>query len=148
MGETAHDPIADPLAKWWRRIRLPLGLFFVGAALVRNWDALTSGRALPTVSALSMLAFLAWLFLRPAPYRELRGCTVQEVKALYGRETAWWALWSAVAVAISLWVAMLGDWRPAYVVYLVPLPMLAINAVMWARAEAVVARVDAQARRP
>lgn len=142
MGETTRDPIADPLAGWWRRIRLPLGLFFVGVALVRNWEALTSGRALPMVSALSMVAFLAWLFLRPTPYRDLRGASVEEVESLYGRETAWWALWSAVAVGISAWVVVLGEWRPGFVVYLVPLPILAMNALMRARADRLVARLD------
>lgn len=142
MGETTHDPIADPLARWWRRLRVPVGLLFLGSALVRNWDALTSGRALSTVSALTLLAFLAWLFLRPMPYRDLRGCSVEEVEALYGRETRWWAVWSATAVAITTWVALEGLWRPSHVVYLVPIPLLAVNALMRARAESLVARLD------
>lgn len=48
----------------------------------------------------------------------------------------------ATAVAITAWVAVEGLWRPAHVVYLVPLPLLVANVLVRARAGSLVARLD------
>lgn len=142
MGETTEDL----MKRWWRRLRRPLGALFVLSIVIRNREALTSGELLPTVTALSLVGFLGWLLLRPTGALDLAGKDADGLREHYRREILGWGAWSAVAVAISVWVAVAEGYRPAYLVYLVPLLPLLASVVSHRKADLLAARLAEQRR--
>ena len=135
--ERASDPGADrrPLRE---RLRRPLGLVFVGWIIVRNRADLTSGEALPTVGVAALIAFVAWVSLRPNPYVDPGGVTADQWRTRSRREMTCWAGWTLTAVAVVTWAALENGFKPGSLIF-VGLPLFALlgSAFGYAKADTI-----------
>ena len=126
---------------WYQWVRLLLALVFLPGVVVRNWDELTSGEALPTVVAVAVITFFAWLFLRPMPLFSIEGVGVDELRARSRREMAWWGLWAGLAASIVTWASAANGFRaPSLIVVAVPAFSFAFSLLLYLKAEAAVAK--------
>jgi hypothetical protein len=129
----------------WRRLRRPLGVVALAWIVIRNVDALSSGEPLPMVSAAALIAFFAWIFLRPLPDFSLEGITADQLRARNRREMTGWGFWTLVAVAVMSWASVHHGFSPPYLIVVsIPLIPVLINVLIYAKADGIVAKVAAR----
>lgn len=110
-----------------------------------NVDALTSGEPLPTVAAAALIAFFAWIWLRPVPSFSLEGVTADELRVRTRRDLAWWAFWALVATTVVTWASVQNGFRArSLIIVAIPLLPALFNVWTYAKADAIVARVAAR----
>ena len=135
VGNTTDHPIV----RFYRRVRLPLGLVFVAVVVAKNLDALTSGQALPTVAASALIAFFAWLFLRPFPSWQVSSADV--LRARNRREIAWWILWTVIATTMVTWFSVANGFSPPSLFYIgIPVLSLLVSVIGYTKADVIAAK--------
>jgi hypothetical protein len=138
MGEATEEPAG----RLWSRLRRPLGVLALVWITIRNFDGLTSGEPLRTVASAALVAFFAWLFLRPSPFVSLEGIPADQLRTRNRREMVSWGFWTLVAAAIMTWAGVEnGFWPGALIVVAIPLLPVLLNAAMYAKADSVLAKV-------